>query len=123
MQKFQQRIQQREEIGALFYAFNCDNDNMTLEENLEALIRLFPEDEILNGMATQLLPHLDMMQPLRTETRDLLINKIRHYIGNRYRLHHRLLRNRRSNRGISVLMPGLSGLSLKNTPRRNLATT
>ncbi|WP_413727337.1 protein DpdE [Sodalis sp. RH19] len=113
LQKFQQRIQQREEIGALFYAFNCDNDNMTLEENLEALIRLFPEDEILNGMATQLLPHLDMMQPLRTETRDLLINKIRHYIGNRYRLHHRLLRNRRSNRGISVLMPGLSGLSLK----------
>ncbi len=119
LQKFQQRIQQREEIGSLFYAFNCDNDNMTLEENLEALTRLFPDDEILGGMATQLLPHLDMMQPLRTETRDLLINKIRHYIGNRYRLHHRLLRNRRSNPGISVLMPGLSGLSLKKYTTAN----
>ncbi|HDL7664968.1 protein DpdE [Yersinia intermedia] len=114
LQKFQQRILKREEIGSLFYAFNSDNDNMTLEENLEALTRLFPEDEILNGLATQLLPHLDMMlSQQRTETRDLLINKIRHYIGNRYRLHHRLLRNRRSNPGISLLMPGLSGLSLK----------
>jgi len=46
--KFQQRIQQREEIGSLFYAFNCENDNMTLEENLEALTRMFPEDEVLN---------------------------------------------------------------------------
>lgn len=119
LQKFQQRIQQREEIGSLFYAFNCDNDNMTLEENLEALTRLFPEDEILNGMATQLLPHLDMMQPLRTEMRDLLINNIRHYIGNRYRLHHRMLRNRRSNPGISILMPGLSGLSLKKYATEN----
>jgi ATP-dependent helicase HepA len=113
LQKFQQRIQQREEIGSLFYAFSCDNDDLTLEDNLEALIRLFPEDEILSGLATQLLPHLVKMQQERTETRDLLINKIRHYIGNRYRLHHRLLRNRRSNPGISVLMPGLSGLSLK----------
>lgn len=119
LQKFQQRIQQREEIGSLFYAFNCDNDNMTLEENLEALTRMFPEDEVLNGMASQLLPHLDMMQPLRSEARDLLINKIRHYIGNRYRLHHRLLRNRRSNPAISVLMPGLSGLSLKKYATTN----
>jgi len=117
--KFQQRIQQREEIGSLFYAFNCDNDNMTLEENLEALISLFSEDEVLNGMASQLLPHLDMMQPQRSEARDLLINKIRHYIGNRYRLHHRLLRNRRSNPAISVLMPGLSGLSLKKYTTAN----
>ncbi|MBB6055495.1 protein DpdE [Tolumonas osonensis] len=119
LQKFQLRIQQREEIGSLFYAFNCDNDNMTLEENLEALTSMFPEDEILKGMAVQLLPHLDIMQSLRTETRDLLINKIRHYIGNRYRLHHRLLRNRRSNPGISILIPGLSGLSLKKYAVKN----
>jgi ATP-dependent helicase HepA len=117
--KFQQRIQRREEIGSLFYAFNCDNDNMTLEENLEALTRLFPEDMTLNELATRLLPYLDMMQPQRSETRDLLINKIRHYIGNRYRLHHRLLRNRRSNPGINLLMPGLSGLSLKKYKTKN----
>jgi ATP-dependent helicase HepA len=117
--KFQQRIQQREEIGSLFYAFNCDNDNMTLEDNLHALTELFPEDEVLHGLTAQLLPHLDMLQPERSETRDLLINTIRHYIGNRYRLHHRLLRNRRSSPSISILMPGLSGLSLKKYTATN----
>lgn len=119
LQIFQQRIQQREEIGSLFYAFNCDNDNMTLEENLEALTSMFPEDDTLNVLATQLLPHFDVMQPQRSEARDLLINKIRHYIGNRYRLHHRLLRNRRSNPSINLLMPGLSGLSLKKYTTKN----
>lgn len=117
--KFQQRIQQREEIGSLFYAFNCDNDNMTLEENLHALTELFPEDEVLHGLAAQLLPNLDVLQPERSEKRDLLINTIRHYIGNRYRLHHRLLRNRRSSPSISILMPGLSGLSLKKYTASN----
>ncbi len=113
LQTFQQRILQREEIGSLFYAFTCDNDNMTLEENLEAISGMFPEDDILNELAKLLIPHLDIMQPPRSEERDFLINKIRHYIGNRYRLHHRLLRNRRSDPNISFLMPGLSGLSLK----------
>lgn len=110
---FQQRIQLREEIGSLFYAFNCENDNMTLEENLHALIGLFPEDTVLGGLAEQLFPCLDMLQPDRSETRDRLVTKIRHYIGNRYRLHHRLLRNRRSSPGIERMLPGLSGLSLK----------
>ena len=41
-----------------------------------------------------------------------LLSQEIYYIGERYRLHERMLRNRRDTKGLNVLFPGLAGASL-----------
>jgi len=111
LEAFQQRVLMREEIGGIFHAFNLSNDLFTLEDTLNRLLDLFPGDQYLADQGEKLRPYLDPFAASPMNERDRLIYAIRNYIGNRYRLHHRLLRNRRVNDEVRMLLPGLDGLS------------
>ncbi|XJB73521.1 hypothetical protein AB2E34_05685 [Escherichia coli] len=78
-----------------------------LEEILEELRLLFADDEQLQARIVGLSPLVDFFAPDESEERTAGILALRQWIGERYRLFHRLLRNRREDPALEYLFPGL----------------
>jgi len=106
LEKFEIRLSQRETLGGIYQALTANNDNGTIGELLEMLKNLFVEDQQLSYLIDQALPHFNWMAESDSPERTSSIKKIRHFVGENYRLHQRLLRNRRIDPGISELFPG-----------------
>lgn len=111
LEQFRQNIAWREDLGDAFHAFSTNNTNITLRKLMRQLLQLFPSDEFLQSKSAELTPFLRMGIPTSSPERNTLINLLRHYIGNRYRLHHRMIRTRQSK--VAYLLPGLAGLEVK----------
>jgi len=110
--EFTAKIEKRELVGGIYQSFTEQNDNATLSEALDKLRSFFPEDKELQLLIEPARPLLDWLRPESGEDRATCIKQIRAYIGENYRLHQRMLRNRRDDPAISALLPGLSGLKL-----------
>lgn len=106
---FHQKIKQREFIGGAYQSLSEDNDNSTLSDVVESLQGMFPDDIKLQNLASSIMPLIDWMADESGEQRALAIKEMKGFLGNNYRLHQRLLRNRRDDPSISVLFPGLDG--------------
>ena len=111
--QFLERVNQRELLGGMYQGFVENNDNATLTGILESITSLFPHDVELQKQVEQAGPILDWMAPDSGEERSTCIRKLRKYIGENYRLHQRMLRNRREDKSIANLFPGLDGLRLE----------
>ena len=111
--QFLERVNQRELLGGMYQGFVENNDNATLTGILESITNLFPDDVELQKQAEQAGPILDWMASDSGEERSTCIRKLRKYIGENYRLHQRMLRNRREDKSIANLFPGLDGLKLE----------
>jgi len=107
LKEFETKVTQREILGGIYQALTVGNDNGTIDQLLETLRNLFEEDQELSHLIDQALPHVDWLAESDSPERTSIINNIRHYVGENYRLHQRLLRNRRSDPGISDLFPQL----------------
>ncbi|MDM0115665.1 protein DpdE [Variovorax sp. J22R133] len=107
---FRQRIQHRHELGQLIAGFEPDAMDFLADDG-QRLCELFPQDEHLARLVGNLTPIAraasDPAQP------DLVaaVQAIREHLSETYRLHRRILRNRRKN---------VQGVV---TPIRNGATT
>ncbi|MBO2643884.1 protein DpdE [Shewanella algae] len=110
VEHFMMRVIERERLGGLYSALTDQTPNAALEANLDELVDLFTEDVKLQLLAEELRPLVDFFALEEGEERSQAINKLRSYIGEHYRLHHRLLRNRRENSALRYLFPGLAGL-------------
>lgn len=108
---FKTRVEERERLGGLYGALSPATPNSTIEGILSELVDLFPSDDQLFEMTEQLRPLVDFFAPIESDERQDKIMALRRYIGEHYRLHHRLLRNRRENSDLEILFPGLDGLS------------
>ena len=106
---FHQKVQQREFLGGAYQALFDDNDNSTLTDVIESLLSMFPEDANLQGISSKVIPLIDWIADEDGQERSLAIDAVKTYLGENYRLHQRLLRNRREDPNISVLFPGLIG--------------
>jgi ATP-dependent helicase HepA len=113
---FTAKIEKRELVGGIYQSFTEQNDNATLSEALDKLRGLFPEDKELDLLIETARPFLDWLAPDSGGDRATCVNQIRVHIGENYRLHQRMLRNRRDDPAISALLPGLSGLQLSTWP-------
>jgi ATP-dependent helicase HepA len=95
LDEFKKRINLRQDIGRILLSFKETAHSFILKRNIQQLKQLFGDDNAL-------LTYLDSLQTqLDTDASDKdkiekLVRSIRVYISNVYRLHRRMLRNRRA---------------------------
>ena len=118
LQAFTALVKNRESLGGVFSALVPSVSNISLRRNLEEILAQFPEDAQLAALCQTLFPLIGRFsQP--TPERETGIKAIRKHLGEHYRIHHRLLRNRRQvalsqdeskNLNLDLLFPGLNGV-------------
>jgi ATP-dependent helicase HepA len=111
IEAFLGKVSERERLGGIYGAITPESSNSIIEEILDELESLFPEDQTLIEEMNSLRPLVDFLASEEGEERVERIRSLRKYIGEHYRLHQRMLRNRRDNAGLSFLFPGLAGLT------------
>jgi len=109
---FMQRVAERERLGGVYSALQPETPNIMIEECLEELSDLFPDDEALYALIETVRPLVDFIADEEGEERSEKILALRQWIGEHYRLFHRLLRNRREDPSLACLFPGLAGLTI-----------
>jgi ATP-dependent helicase HepA len=110
IRRFMEKVEEREQLGGLYSALTINNQNIAIEGILDQLALLFPDDIALIEHLNSVRPFVDFLARETGQDRDFAIRDLRKYIGDNYRLHQRMLRNRRENSGLAVLFPGLAGL-------------
>ncbi|CNK94536.1 protein DpdE [Yersinia frederiksenii] len=117
LRDFSELVKNRENLGGIFSGLVPSVSNVSLRRNLETLQQQFPEDTVLLTLCQQLIPLIGTFSP-NTPEREEGIRAIRRHLGENYRIHHRLLRNRRQvslsfdetkNLNLNLLFPGLNG--------------
>jgi ATP-dependent helicase HepA len=88
---FRRRVQDRQTLGRAFFTFRSDVPSFILREKVGALRGMFDGDAHLAGLLDQVERSLDDRDALA-----LAVTAARVHISETYRVHHRLLRTRRS---------------------------
>lgn len=91
---FRARVESRQAIGRMLLMLQDDADPFALRIALTNLKESFPDDRTIEALREQLLELLDAEE--HTDRRRSLVRTLRNYIGEAYRIHRRMLRNRRS---------------------------
>ena len=110
--KFNKRLNEREKLGGLYQAINPSNSNESLSDIIEKVKSIIPDDQVLKKYLMEMEPLVDWLAPDNSKDRAESIMRVRRHLGENYRIHHRMLRNRRDDPAISVLFPGLAGANL-----------
>lgn len=111
VRRFTAQVAERELVGGWYSALTAGNSNAALEQILQSLDSKFPEDQVLNSIIKETLPLVDFFAEQDGDLRAQKIQALRRYVGEHYRLHQRMLRNRRESQQLAWLFPGLAGLS------------
>lgn len=106
---FREKVAKRQELADLFYAFTEDQQSFFLEGMVEQLAAMFPRDSRMLDHLNSLRPWLDPSVSEGLDERRDAIRVVRTHLSETYRLHRRLLRNRRSAE-VDGLLPGRLGL-------------
>jgi ATP-dependent helicase HepA len=91
---FSAKVLKRQEIGRVLLAFKAGAKPFVLKTNIGKLQSFFPEDSYLLNLLSQMQQSLEQKDSA-TEI-DKIIQVIRNHISDTYRLHRRMLRNRRA---------------------------
>ncbi|WP_144553407.1 protein DpdE [Bacillus sp. X1(2014)] len=91
---FKERIAKRQDVGRFLLSFREDTSAFLLKRNVAKLFDYFPNDFIIHQLAEKLQNVLAENRDNDEKRRDL-IRRIRVHMSDTYRLHRRLLRNRR----------------------------
>lgn len=91
---FRYKIDKRQEVGKSLLSFREETKPFLIKRRIENFRMLFSEDKMLLSLLVELELSLD---PEYEEKRKGLIRRIRIHISETYRLHRRMLRNRRDN--------------------------
>ena len=100
------RVKDREFIGGVYEALVQDNKNSRLIPTIRKVGEKFPDDENWKVFAKDFEKVLDNSSDLFDKDRINKITEMREYLGENYRLHHRMLRNRRQDKNIEIYFPG-----------------
>ena len=93
LEGFRVRVQNRQQIGRVLLSFKEGANPFVIKTNLNQLRNLFAEDPYLLNLADQLQ---NCLQAKETPAGDRIVRSIRTHISDTYRLHRRMLRNRRA---------------------------
>ena len=88
---FRAKVESRQQIGKVLLSFKEDAEPLVLKSNLQQLRNLFAEDEYLLKLADD-LENL----PANSTEQEQILQAIRVHVSDIYRLHRRMLRNRRA---------------------------
>ncbi|MEG3981776.1 protein DpdE [Microcoleus sp. T3B2] len=95
LEGFRARVQNRQQIGRVLLSFKEKANPFVLKTNLNQLRNLFAEDTYLLNLVEELQNCLLSKETLPAD-RDPIVRSIRTHISDTYRLHRRMLRNRRA---------------------------
>jgi ATP-dependent helicase HepA len=109
---FRKRVERWQHVAELFHVFTETEAGSFLESTLDHLREMFKNDARLAELGKELKPYLDDDVPVGDAERGRLIRAIRAHISETYKLHRRLLRNRRGQEQTEALLPGRVGLRL-----------
>ena len=107
---FRNRLQRHQTVAQLYHLFKPDEEGSYLEGALDQFVEAFPDDARLKELAKQLRPHLAYGADPDAPEREELVHAIRAHVSEAYRLHRRLLRNRRADERVEGLLPGRLGI-------------
>lgn len=96
--RFERLLDNRRELAMAVFGLDAepDPDNPELlEYQFDALRRLLPEDEILNATMSRAMAAFEGGGTADAETLNRAVAAVRAHISETYRLHHRVIRNRR----------------------------
>ena len=116
VRRFTTQIAERELVGGWYSALTPSNSNAALEHILQSLVSKFPDDPSLQSLVNETLPLVDFFAEQSGDLRMQAVQTLRRYIGEHYRLHQRMLRNRRESQQLAWLFPGLAGLKRSYWP-------
>jgi len=105
---FREKVEKRQALADIFYLFHEETPAFFLEQMAEDLAKMFPADRRLANLLQQLTP---LIQDASSPNRATAIRAVRTHLSETYRLHRRLLRNRRT-RDIEGLLPGRAGVAV-----------
>ncbi|MFF2091280.1 protein DpdE [Paenibacillus sp. NPDC058174] len=91
---FRYKLDKRQEVGKSLLSFREETQPFLIKRRIESFRMLFSEDKMLLSLLDELEISLD---PEHEGNRKELIRRIRIHISETYRLHRRMLRNRRDN--------------------------
>ncbi|MEP6485861.1 SNF2-related protein [Microcoleus vaginatus GB2-A3] len=94
LEGFRARVKNRQQIGRVLLSFKEKANPFVLKTNLNQLRNLFAEDKYLLNLVEELQNCL--LSPETLPARDPIVRSIRTHISDTYRLHRRMLRNRRA---------------------------
>jgi ATP-dependent helicase HepA len=109
---FRARRDRYQQVAELFHVFHPTESGAFLGDCLDDLTSAFPSDARLGDLAARLRPLLDYGQDPADDCRIDLVREIRCHLSEVYRLHRRLLRNRRADPRVEPVLPGRDGLEL-----------
>lgn len=95
LEGFRARVKNRQQIGRVLLSFKEKANPFVLKTNLNQLRNLFAEDKYLLNLVDELQNCLVSPETLPAD-RDRIVRSIRTHISDTYRLHRRMLRNRRA---------------------------
>jgi len=95
LEGFRARVKNRQQIGRVLLSFKEKANPFVLKTNLNQLRHLFAEDKYLLNLLEELQNCLLSPETLLAD-RDRIVRSIRTHISDTYRLHRRMLRNRRA---------------------------
>jgi len=95
LEGFRARVKNRQQIGRVLLSFKEKANPFVLKTNLNQLRNLFAEDKYLLNLVEELQNCLLFPETLPAD-RDRIVRSIRTHISDTYRLHRRMLRNRRA---------------------------
>lgn len=115
LESFKQRVQNREEIADLYDGIQEDTPSFMLKMLLSTATERFPNDRYISNVVNDILNFLEQggqpSDPVCAE----YIRSLRLHIGEAYKLHQRLIRNRRTGE-LAVLVPGRAGSNVHQVP-------
>ncbi|HUR55810.1 MAG TPA: protein DpdE, partial [Gemmataceae bacterium] len=108
---FRTRLARHETVAQLYHLFRPDEEGSYLEGALDQFTSSFSSDARLKELAKELRPLLaygaDPDAPERADG----VRAVRAHVSEAYRLHRRLLRNRRADERVEGLLPGRAGVT------------
>ena len=111
IKKFFKLVADRERIAGNYQSIKPTTSNSRLIRIAQQTKESFPDDASWAQLCDKCLPILENGS---VEQRDQVVHNMRKYLGENYRLHQRMLRNRRQDADISLLFPGLGDLRVIN---------
>ena len=112
LEKFRRRLAVQSNVGSIYASLRPEFGDAVIYSNLTGPRKISDDDTFtaLIERATELYhPFFDEDSPEKVE----LLNSIRIYIEENFKLFHRMIRNRRDIADISSLFPGLAGASVE----------
>jgi ATP-dependent helicase HepA len=113
LDQFKQRVRMRQEIAECMLSLNENESNFFLSETMEELGDLLAGDAAFQSLRKKLAVLIEADIDEDHPERVILIRAIRTHVSDMWRLHRRILRNRRTN-DTEAYLPGRGGLKVVN---------